>query len=122
MVPLLVLAAAAIVAGALVWRQTMGRPIMPRLPRPGRPEPRRGTGAADAGGTQGAARGAEAGEEGAADGFVFAPTPLQEERPRRAFALVRLALIISVVAGAIAAGLYYAGYFVKLQLDRIFGS
>lgn len=107
MVPLLVLAAAAIVAGTLVWRQTMGRPIIPRLPRPEPPE---------------AAHDREHADEAEAAEFVFSPAPRQEERPRRAFALVRLVLAVSVLGGAIAAGLYYLGYLVKLQLDRIFGS
>lgn len=107
MVPLLVLIAAVVVAGALVWRLTIGPPTTPRAPRSAPP-----AGMQESDPT----------EEETAEGFVFSPAPRQEERPRRAFAAIRLVLTISIVAGAIAAGLYYLGYFVKLQLDRIFGS
>lgn len=110
MVALVVLAVAATVAGMLVWRLTIGRPAADRAARPAPPGPAEKRAADDLQG------------EGAADGFVFSPAPRQEERSRRSFAAARLVLTISIVAGAIAAGLFYLGYFVKLQLERIFGS
>lgn len=64
------------------------------------------------------------------DAFVFLPTsepaPLSrlpvapEERPRRAWTVTRIVVVLGVVPAVLAAVFYAVGLLVKLQLDKVF--
>lgn len=51
--------------------------------------------------------------------FAYQPPAMPDERPPRPWSLVKIVAAIAVVGAAIAAGIYYLGYFVNSQLERL---
>ena len=57
---------------------------------------------------------------GDGSGFAFQATRIRE--PIHWAAVLRIGLIVTFVAAMLAASLYYLGYLIKAQLDRVLGS
>jgi hypothetical protein len=53
-------------------------------------------------------------------GFAFRSA--RARRPVQWMAMLRIGLIVAIVAGALAAGLYYVGVLITAQIDRVLGS
>jgi hypothetical protein len=104
----LILVAGASLSAAWVWWR-MSRPSGVGKPRAGRT-------------TQLIGFGGSSGEE-AGEIFAFAPAAapaLDDDRPRSAVSVARLALAIAVSAAVLVVAAWTIGVLIKLQLDRYF--